>query len=374
MNRPPLRQLLFPSSFSLLTFAALSSFILLPSDLSASTTPDPFQNLATELGKESPGEKVNIAVGNFAYENTDLLSPFSSMLRDELEIALGETGKFKVVTRDRLADLQMEGKFQGKGILEPGTGVEKVTIEGVKGIIRRRFYATGDQVTVYAELAWLEGGEVKKARLIIPSSQVKAKIWPDAAQAASKGMEGVIKPQNVEQSLANVQEIAKDRLAKVPKDFQIEVFTTDGKRAYAAGENISFRVRSAEECHIAVLCHQSDGTTVVLFPNRFCSSTLVPANKAIDIPGTHKSGFEIEIGPPFGSDVVEVIACSQPSELHKQFAQHAAKADAQQPFQVLTRGMAVKGIDSSLTATKATDSAPLRWGQDSIVVSTFPKP
>jgi hypothetical protein len=76
------------------------------------------------------------------------------MLRDELEIALGETGKFKVVTRDRLADLQMEGKFQGKGVLEPGTGVEKVSIEGVKGIVRGRFYATGDGVTVFAELAW----------------------------------------------------------------------------------------------------------------------------------------------------------------------------------------------------------------------------
>ncbi|MFM8719472.1 MAG: hypothetical protein ACKOFH_08100, partial [Chthoniobacterales bacterium] len=75
------------------------------------------------------------------------------MLRDELEIALGETGKFKIVTRDRLADLQMEGKFQGKGVLEPGTGVEKVSIEGVKGIVRGRFYATGDEVTVFVELS-----------------------------------------------------------------------------------------------------------------------------------------------------------------------------------------------------------------------------
>jgi hypothetical protein len=335
---------------------------------------DPFSKLAADLGKESSGEKVNIAVGSFNYENTDLQSPFSSMLRDELEIALGETGKFKVVTRDRLADLQMEGKFQGKGILEPGTGVEKVSIEGVKGIIRGRFYAKGDDVTVYAELAWLEGGEVKKARLAIPTSKVRAKIWPDAADASSKSLDGAIKPQNVEQSLANVQEIAKDRLAKIPKDFQVEIFTVDGKRAYAEKENISFRVRSVEDCHIAVLCHQSDGTTVVLFPNRFSSNTQIPANKAIDIPGTHKSGFEIEIGPPFGSDVVEVIACSKATELHKQFSQFAAKATDEQPFQTLTRGMAVKGIDSALSSSKNGDASPLKWGQDSIVVSTFPKP
>jgi hypothetical protein len=97
------------------------AFFLHTSDLSAN---DPFKNLASTLGKEAPGEKVNIAVGSFNYENTDLQSPFSSILRVELEIALGESRKFKVVTRDRLADLQMEGKFQGKGILEPVTGVE----------------------------------------------------------------------------------------------------------------------------------------------------------------------------------------------------------------------------------------------------------
>jgi hypothetical protein len=335
---------------------------------------DPFARLAKELAEEAPGEEVNIGVGNFAYENTDLLSPFSSMLRDELEIALGETGKFKVVTRDRLADLQMEGKFQGKGVLEPGTGVDKVSIEGVKGIVRGRFYATGDEVTVFAELAWLEGGEIKKARLAIPSDEVKAKIWPDPDQAAGKQLAGAIKPQNVEQSLSNVQDIAAGRLAKIPKDFQVEVFTTDGKRAYAEGETVSFRVRSAEDCHIAVLCHQSDGTAVVLFPNRFASNTLIPANKPIDVPGTHKSGFEIEIGSPFGSDVVEVIACSKPSELHKTLAQFASTAAAEQPFQTLTRGMAVKGIDSALSSPKTGDGAPLRWGQDSIVVSTFPKP
>ena len=357
-------------------YCSLATLILLlSSSLSfAQAKPDPFAGLALDLAKAAPSEQVNIGVGNFAYENTDLLSPFSSMLRDELEIALGQTGKFKVVTRDRLADLQMEGKFQGKGILEPGTGVEKVSIEGVKGIVRGRFYATGDEVTVYAELAWLEGGEIKKARLAIPSAQVKAKIWPDPEQAAGKQLAGAIKPQNVEQSLANVQDIAGGRLAKIPKDFQVEVFTTDGKRAYAEGETVSFRVRSAEDCHIAVLCHQSDGTTVVLFPNRFASNTLIPANKPIDIPGTHKSGFEIEIGPPFGSDVVEVIACSKPSDLHKTLAQFAAKAQEQQPFQTLTRGMAVKGIDSALSTPKTGDAAPLRWGQDSIVVSTFPKP
>ena len=159
-SRPP-RPLRETFRLALFAFLLLSSLILHTSSFAADATPDPYTKLASDLATDSPDGKVNIGVGNFAYENTDLLSPFSSLLRDELEIALGETGKFKIVTRDRLADLQLEGKFQGKQILEPGTGVEKVTIEGVKGIVRGRFYNSGNDITVYAELAWLEGGEIR---------------------------------------------------------------------------------------------------------------------------------------------------------------------------------------------------------------------
>jgi hypothetical protein len=43
-------------------------------------------------------------------------------------------------------------------------------------------------------------------------------------------------------------------------------------------------------------------------------------------------------------------------------------------LQSLSRGMAVKGIDSALSSPMTGDGTPLRRGQDSIVVSTFPKP
>ena len=349
--------------------AGIMSLALMP--LPDAKAEDAFEQLAINLTENLPAEAVNIGVGNFAYENTMLLSPFSSLLRDELELALNDTGKLKVVTRDRLADLQIEGKFQGKDILEPGTGVEKVSIKGIKGIVRGRFYVAGDKVTVFAELAWLEGGDIKKARMEMPTTDVRAKVWPDIQEAAAKNVGKYLTPENMEQSLANIQDLAGSRLAKIPKDFYIEIFTTDGRRAYPAGDNISFNVRSAKKCHIAVLCHQSDGTTVVLFPNRFSTNTLIPANKAIDVPGTHKHGFEIEIGPPFGSDVVEVIACTQATELHKTLSKHAAKAAT---YHVQTRGMIVKGIDNALSNPKGGPGAALLWAQDSVVVSTFPKP
>jgi hypothetical protein len=36
--------------------------------------------------------------------------------------------------------------------------------------------------------------------------------------------------------------------------------------------------------------------------------------------------------------------------------------------------MAVKGIDKSVATAPESSDAPSRWSQDSIVISTFPKP
>jgi len=340
---------------------------------------DPFAAFAEELaagldtGKDGT---VNVGVGNFTFENTDLLSPFSSLLREEMEIALGKTGRLRVVTRDRIADLQLEGRFQNKEILEPGTGVEKVSVQGVKGIVRGRFFISASQITVFAELVWLEGGAVQKARLAIPTTQVRAKLWPDPVRAALGDVAQVAKPSNIERSLANVQEMAGGRLAQVPKDFDVQVFTVDGKRAYAAGETVGFRVRAARECHVAVLCHSSDGTSVVLFPNRWADNTLIPAGETIEVPGARASGFQIQIGAPFGSDVVEVIACSQPSELHRALSRAAMTPDpGGRNFSSMPRGMLIKGLSAALVQpASATDGVPLQWGRDSMVVSTFPKP
>jgi hypothetical protein len=104
------------------------------------------------------------------------------MLKNELGIALPKAGKFEVITRERLADLQNEGKFQAKDIVEPGTEVKKVQIVGVQGMIRGRFYYQPPNLTIYAEIAYLDEGEVRKVKVVVPASEVAARIWPSDAR------------------------------------------------------------------------------------------------------------------------------------------------------------------------------------------------
>lgn len=331
---------------------------------------DTILRMLADLDQRSTGNKIEIAVGSFNYENTDLQSSFSALLSQEMEVGLAQSGKVNVISRKGLADMQGNGVLSSHDILEPDATIQKESPTGVKAILRGRFYPSANGVKVDAELAWLESGRVKKTHLDIPAGKVMEKMGGDTS-AAKPNVSNAIQPENIQQSLDNVKQIVTDRFEKIPKDFPVEIFTADGKRAYVAGESIRFRVRSAEDCHITVLCHQIDGQSVVLFPNRWCRDTLVHANETIEIPGTGNH-FKMKIGPPFGSDVVEVIACSQDSEIHKKIAQNQTATDDQHPFQIVTRGIIVEGIDSALADQKSSGASACRWGQDHIIISTFP--
>jgi hypothetical protein len=199
---------------------------------------------------------------------------------------------------------------------------------------------------------------------------VAARIWP--SDTGKQGQpEIAIAPQAIRESTASVQEV-ESRIKKVNKDFGLQITTTDGKRGYAEGETVSFRVRADHDCYIAVIDNQVDGAGILLFPNGFNSENYLPAGKAIDVPGTVKHGFEIQISPPFGSDVVQVIACTRKDELQKVLSAFPS-ATAQNPYTtVRTRGMKVVAAEDG-PKNASMDSQPARWSEDHLVVSTYPK-
>jgi curli biogenesis system outer membrane secretion channel CsgG len=331
---------------------------------------DPYLELAEQLAQASGGSgKINVGIGNFVYEDTDLLSPYSAMLKDELGIALPKAGKFEVIARERLADLQNEGKFQAKDFVEPGTEAKRVQIEGVQGIIRGRFYYQAPNLTIYAEYANLDGGEIHKVKIVVPASEVAARIWPSDSQKQSQP-ELAISPQALKESTASVQDI-ESKVRKIPRDFPLEIHTVDGKRGYADGETVSFRVRSDHDAYIAVIDHQVDGSEILLFPNAFNSENYIAAGKPIDVPGTVKHGFEIQVSPPFGSDVVQVIACTRKEDLQK-ITSTFPNSTQGNPYAVRTRGMKVVAVDEAQKNTSMA-SQPAQWSEDHIVVSTYPK-
>ena len=338
---------------------------------------DPFAKLASSLVEQLPqkDKPINLGVGNFVYGDTQMMSPLSTTIREELEIALPKSHKVQIITRSGLDELETEGEFQATDLVEPGTTVSKVAVQGVEGIVRGRFTSDGSTVTLYTEIAWLESGRITKDKVTWRINEVAARVWP--SKSASEAAERVM-PQNFEQSKQGIAEVEAGaeevtnnaKLLNVKQEIPLQLRTVDGERVYQEGDTVAFRVKAAETCHIVVICHQSDGTSVVLFPNQFHKDTLIEGGKWVDIPGTLKSGFEIEIGEPFGSDVVQVIACTNENALHKEIKDLAAATTKDDPYPVMTRGMSIK---KAKAASKADLSNQTKWGEKHIIVSTFPK-
>lgn len=130
---------------------------------------DPYLALAKSLAQSSGSDgKLYVSIGNFLDGETDELSPRSTEVKEELAIALPKTGKFEIITREHLADLQNEGKFQASDLVQPVTGSNQVGVKAVNGIIRGRISSKPDGTIVYAAIAYLNGGEVREVKAVIP--------------------------------------------------------------------------------------------------------------------------------------------------------------------------------------------------------------
>ena len=136
-----------------------------------SASNDPYDKLALALAQASGSDgTLYVSIGNFLDGDTDQLSPRSTELKEELAISLPKTGKFEIITRERLADLQNEGKFQNSDIVQTASGSDQVGVKAVNGIIRGRISSKSPDTIVYAEIAYLNGGEIRKVKAVIPSA------------------------------------------------------------------------------------------------------------------------------------------------------------------------------------------------------------
>jgi len=315
---------------------------------------DSYDKAGIDLAKQVKSKTIHVGIGNFVYADSKLMSSFSAMLRDELATALAKNARFNVISRERLSDLLKEQRFQSSDLLDPSSKVININVKGIEGIVRGRFYYRYPQITVFVELVWLNGGEIKSTKMLLNADTISTDILPA----------------NLTKSKNNIVDI-RDRIKKVPHDFKITLNTVGMKRNFKYGEKIKFKVRTEKDCFIAVFCHQVDGSTVLLFPNPLGKDSFVKANTGILIPKTKNKKFNIEVGPPFGSDVVQVIACTRKSILHRKVEQ-LVKGPAGTRYRSLTRGLFSKAITESIDDKSLnTSNVSPQWSEAHIIISTY---
>ena len=313
-----------------------------------------YDKVSTHFAKQVKTENIHISVGDFIYADTKMMSKFSVMLRDELCAVFAKNAKFKVISRERLSDLLKEHRLQNSDLFDPSSKRINIKVKGVEGIVRGRFYYRYPQITVFVELLRLNGGEIKTTKMILNADTISTDILPA----------------NLAKSKINIVDI-RDRIKKVPHNFKITLNTVGTKRNFKSGEKVQFKVRADKACYIAVFCHQIDGSTILLFPNPLDKDSLVKANTDILIPKAKNKKFNIEVGPPFGSDVVQVIACTRKSILHRKVEQ-LVKGPVGTRYRGLTRGLFSKAITESIDDKSLnTSSVSPEWSEAHIIISTY---
>ena len=337
---------------------------------------DPYAELGRRVAETVPagGGPVRIGLGNFASGETRLMAAYSAEVRQEMQRVLLANGRFQIVSGERLAAALLQGGLLGERVLEVGAAVTNAPVEGVDAVLRGRYSYYENEVRIAAELVWLAKGEVSRIDVVSPAKAVMERLWPgkDANDLnAQIRLAEVMSPQNEVASLENIRDVGS-RVGRVAHDFGIQLVTADARQDYAEGEVSRYKFSSAQGCHVAIFCHQVDGSSVILFPNRWSRDTWVPAGQVVDIPGAAKAGFEIRISPPFGADVVQAVACTTRSALHRLVAEVSSNAVPTQAFGVVSRGVLTKGMEEGL-AELSSREGPVRWAETRLVVCTYPK-
>jgi len=113
------------------------------------------------------------------------------------------------------------------------------------------------------------------------------------------------------------QEAGAKRLADMKnpvQPFRVALRLEGGKTSFATGEAISFHVTSEEEGYLTLVDLGTDGTVVVLFPNRHQPTMRIEAGETVSFP-TDDMDFELQAFPPAGRGMVRAFVTPEPLEL-----------------------------------------------------------
>ncbi|HET6881717.1 MAG TPA: DUF4384 domain-containing protein [Pirellulales bacterium] len=131
-------------------------------------------------------------------------------------------------------------------------------------------------------------------------------------------------------------------------------------RTYQEGEGLKVRVICEVDAFVYVLYKQADGKLFQIFPNSDQPDNRVRARQAVQIPADDDL-FRWRIEPPFGKEMVKVIASTEPIDpLHP--------PEMRKAFFNPLSGEQLKGVEFALG-----DRDPAGWAEDQIEIVTQPR-
>ncbi len=321
---------------------------------------DPYADLVTRLEEQAKDKlaraELRVMVGDFpcANQGSEGISTVSRMLEDRLREALGTSKTLTVIGRKHLEKMVQEKELQSSNLIDPHT-IVKINVKGVDALLDGRYTHKEKTVSLSVTLSLLNGGEQVTVVGDVPQEVLRRAASKPQEAVTPQNREDFFQPQNIGNRKLNLNKLAQVNKNLANRKIKAEIWVEGGRNHFLGGEEIRYRVRVDRDCHIAIFCHQIDGTTSRLFPNRHNADTKVQKNRIITIPGD-KAGFKYRIGAPFGGDIVQIVACNNRAELAT----------------VSHRLEGVRGLDLKQDVFPKTPDRIL-WGEQHILVYSYPK-
>lgn len=127
---------------------------------------------------------------------------------------------------------------------------------------------------------------------------------------------------------------------------------------YAAGEYLALAVKSERDAYVYVQYQQADGVVFQVFPNSVQPNNFVAAGETVRIPGVDDL-FRWEVAPPFGEEVVKVIASTTPIE------------DLSEPEMREDRFNRVEANTVGKVAAALAKAEPASWAETDVALTTM---
>jgi hypothetical protein len=243
---------------------------------------DVAMSVVMRLSKQVGTPSGKILVVPLTYQDTKMGSLFARQFRAELEQQVIQLANWKVAE-------------QAKSFSPKSSQIMRDLAKesGAELILSGTYWERGNEVRLLINVRDINSGKV----LAGTDLSFEASILPSNIS---------IKPENYESALVAQGAFKEGEI--VSGQLFVETWTNKGNDnvMYSSGETMKVYVRVNRETHIRLLYILADGRWTLLYDDLYIDSSKV--NQAVEIP------TEFECAPPFGAEMLVVIARTEPFE------------------------------------------------------------
>ncbi len=298
------------------------------------TLDDKIRDAVLNLNSKIPDKTAKVMIAGVYYRDK-IPSPMTSYLKEKIERGIESYTSLALIGGEQIKLASSKLENIGYSMENLGTPEAFGSLSGAKFVITGSCWDSGDELDLI-----LKAVDVQ-SKLIIATTDVRIPL--------SMLPKIPIAPENYRPEI-------DDKILKEEgkgKDLQVEVWVDRPDGIYYDGDEIKIFVRANKDCYINLVYHDAEGNTILVFPNKENLNNKIEGNKVYKVPG------EYVIKPPFGREILKVVASETPLPMPR--------------GRVVGGLIVIDSIQDYLVNTRSIGLKATNYAEDSIVLTTFPK-